>query len=436
MSKKRYIIIASGIMSILLGSLLVNNVILAQTGSSEYDPWADINDDGIIDMYDLAYLGKLYGTTGTPINKTALLLELQSRIDSLNASLIELQKHSFIKTDDYIIEKDGSTFKAFNGTTGELAYGSSGLVATIQWAHDQLTDGGSIGIKAGDYLGDWEKKLTITNMGINLHGASMRMTFLGAKFGLNDTMIEVKGINCNLHDFTLHGGGQTDGNGIYCDDSGGLCNLHLNDVYLLKIKKNGIYWAGADGCAYAVYSEYCGDNGWFILGALNCFVHCGGWGNKGYGWYITAYVENRYIGCIGASNEKSGFCLAKSKRQQIIAPEVKLNGGQGIWLYGAQRNSIIGGAIWDNSQTTSNLKDGIYLSTHPVGSVHSLLNVINGVQIWSSSDHRYGIYENDANQDQNTFTNCVVTDSVTANILLQGTNSHANLCWNGTDWLP
>src|SRR4030042_2590068 len=32
----------------------------------------------------------MFGAEGTPINKTALLLELQSRVDSLNASLIDL----------------------------------------------------------------------------------------------------------------------------------------------------------------------------------------------------------------------------------------------------------------------------------------------------------------------------------------------------------
>lgn len=57
------------------------------TSSSEYDPWVDLNDDGVIDSTDLGMLGVAWGSTGTPINKTALLLELQSRIDSLNATV-------------------------------------------------------------------------------------------------------------------------------------------------------------------------------------------------------------------------------------------------------------------------------------------------------------------------------------------------------------
>jgi len=48
-----------------------------------YDPWLDYNDDGKIDILDIAATAKAYGTTGTPINKTALLLELQSRVEAL-----------------------------------------------------------------------------------------------------------------------------------------------------------------------------------------------------------------------------------------------------------------------------------------------------------------------------------------------------------------
>jgi hypothetical protein len=32
----------------------------------QYDPWADINDDGKIDMKDIGYICRLFGTTGDP----------------------------------------------------------------------------------------------------------------------------------------------------------------------------------------------------------------------------------------------------------------------------------------------------------------------------------------------------------------------------------
>lgn len=86
MLKKRYIIIVLGVVSVLLGSLFVSNIILAQSGGIEYDPWLDYNDDGIIDVKDLSSLGQTYGTSGEPINKTALLLELLSRVEALEAN--------------------------------------------------------------------------------------------------------------------------------------------------------------------------------------------------------------------------------------------------------------------------------------------------------------------------------------------------------------
>jgi hypothetical protein len=66
----------------------------SQSGMGEYDPWIDSNDDGIIDIFDAIHLAGAYGTEGTAINKTALLLELEARIDALNASLVELQSRN------------------------------------------------------------------------------------------------------------------------------------------------------------------------------------------------------------------------------------------------------------------------------------------------------------------------------------------------------
>jgi len=49
----------------------------------DYDPWADLNDDGKIDMRDVYVVARKFGTTGTPINKTALLLELNATVHDL-----------------------------------------------------------------------------------------------------------------------------------------------------------------------------------------------------------------------------------------------------------------------------------------------------------------------------------------------------------------
>jgi hypothetical protein len=75
----------------------------------DYDHWLDINDDGTIDMKDIATVARAYGTYGTAINKTELLLELEQRISDvelvcllmpeIRARLDSLERVSFV--DDF-----------------------------------------------------------------------------------------------------------------------------------------------------------------------------------------------------------------------------------------------------------------------------------------------------------------------------------------------
>jgi len=72
-----------------------------------YDPWVDWNDDGCIDIYDKVAVGARFGSCGTPINKTALLLCLHNRLDSLNVTVVELQsKVDALESTVAILETD------------------------------------------------------------------------------------------------------------------------------------------------------------------------------------------------------------------------------------------------------------------------------------------------------------------------------------------
>lgn len=72
MVKKRLMVIASVVVSVLLGGLFLNNVILAQS-NGEYDPWLDSNEDGIIDVNDLSPLGQSYGSSGDPTKNVTIV---------------------------------------------------------------------------------------------------------------------------------------------------------------------------------------------------------------------------------------------------------------------------------------------------------------------------------------------------------------------------
>jgi hypothetical protein len=89
--ERRFLIaVSAAVITLLVGSLLYYSIVTAQ-GPGDYDHWYDINDDGKIDMKDIGAMARKFGTTGTPINKTALLLELEQNITVLREEMIALQ---------------------------------------------------------------------------------------------------------------------------------------------------------------------------------------------------------------------------------------------------------------------------------------------------------------------------------------------------------
>jgi len=59
---KKHFTIASLISIVLLTVMLVPT----SSQGADYDPWADINEDGNIDIYDVAYEAQRFGTSGDP----------------------------------------------------------------------------------------------------------------------------------------------------------------------------------------------------------------------------------------------------------------------------------------------------------------------------------------------------------------------------------
>jgi hypothetical protein len=90
MVRKRDLVIAVLITFCLTATLFLVKFTRSQP-LGQYDPWLDINDDGKILIEDVAWVAKAFGTSGDPINKTALLIEVNATYASLLSQINELK---------------------------------------------------------------------------------------------------------------------------------------------------------------------------------------------------------------------------------------------------------------------------------------------------------------------------------------------------------
>jgi len=111
--------------------------------AGEYSPWADLNDDGSINIFDVVWLAGRYGTTGTPLNKTALY-ELEARVEALETRIpqigyISVAPAAFapvdsswrVLTTNYLANFE-STITTFVGSV-QLPHGAIVTNMTVYW---------------------------------------------------------------------------------------------------------------------------------------------------------------------------------------------------------------------------------------------------------------------------------------------------------------
>jgi hypothetical protein len=117
--------LALAAMLILLALLVGATSSVSTTGIHDYDPWCDFDDDGDIDIFDIVEIANRYGSTGVPVNKTALLYNVSATLNMLLNKISEL--NSTVMHQQTVINSLNNTMVYLNETVTLL--NSTGLRA-------------------------------------------------------------------------------------------------------------------------------------------------------------------------------------------------------------------------------------------------------------------------------------------------------------------
>ena len=193
-TKKDLIIVISCIFC-LASALFMMMPTRSSSSNGVYDPWIDSNDDGVIDSTDLGILGANWGTTGTPINKTALLLELQARIDSLNATNLELQ--SKVDLLNASLLESQNTIDELNATV----LGLQSQIDTLNYTLTTRTNSLNATVASLlDRVSELEANYSVTNLELAPNAIPVNSTSISTLTQTTETMnwIDMSATNVNI----------------------------------------------------------------------------------------------------------------------------------------------------------------------------------------------------------------------------------------------
>lgn len=317
------------------------------TTTGHYDPWSDINDDGVINILDVVQVVSRYATTGPPVDKTALLYNVNAtftslinRIATLNASLTTLHANfdSFntslvnIQISLAILENNVGTLETevtdLATTTTQITSRIDALNATLAQLENTVAELATSGFTSTPaYDSGW---IDITNMA----GKNITLTH-----NLNDTAlsIEIQGKttladgthqkHLGLTDYTpawskTYGGTNIDfgrsvikttdggyaiGGYTYSSGAGGA------DFYLVKTDSIGnVQWTKTYGgttadMAYSVIQTR--DGGYAITGQTNSY------GAGGYDFYLVKTDQNgntQWIKTYGGTGNDAAYSVIQT----------------------------------------------------------------------------------------------------------------------------
>ncbi len=365
---------------------------LSDQQNGTYDPWIDTNDDGIIDIYDLEALGSLYGTSGSPINKTALLLDLQSRVEALEAYLDALPS-----TVSYIMGKVGGYYYVVNGTNSRL-WNYSTLFSVVE--QKVLDVGGTIWHKAGSYIVDAQLNVAVANT--ELLGDSGATWTFDTSLTSDLTMLSVTADNFKVSNMRF--------NGIRSQISGTQTAIRLDNVSFAQVKDcffesfsgDGIFAANTimhskvlANTFYDIYDDavdmnnarhssindntfkHIGDNGIDTEGAMSLTINDNTFRDISF-WATGNAIE---LEQEGTTPTHTSDCTVSGNTIDTVYRGIHINSGKD--------NSITG-------NTFKNVTYGIWLQTAG-GSRHSTNNTITGNTFKTVAIAP--IAERDSNQD-------------------------------------
>lgn len=345
--------------------------------------------------------------------------------------------HAFEKHEDYIVRKKavGSWEAIYGGGSnqaGKILQTADGPVEAIQAAHDQLTYGGIIGVKAGRYAKEWENKLNVTNPGVTLKsafgysdgyfGAALNVNYFQAIDSLNKDMISISGKTCRVFEFCLDGNkaNNTSGKGIVVTPTATHCLIERTNI--LKTKQYGLEDDGLETDLYIMNIEACDSYGLYSNGfggvyyRVNSYLHSSS-GIK----LVHTSGRVKMLYCFGDSTGGNGFTI-DGALHQFRGCKAGLNWLNGFNINGAT-DSVFDIYSYDNGQAINDTYSNILLQD--ADGNHALRNAIRAIcKNDEANKAAYNIREADANQDYNVVASgTIVRDAVTANVSLQGVNS-------------
>jgi hypothetical protein len=140
MVTKKFLAIAISVAVCLSVTLLVVVPSLSVSSVHSYDPLLDVNDDGAINIVDIGKVAAAFRTSGTPINKTALLLGGGAKI-GFNSTYAEAEVT--VNETDYVDMPDMSVNITLQNTSSVLIMFSA--EATIGEAGEGIFVGADVG---------------------------------------------------------------------------------------------------------------------------------------------------------------------------------------------------------------------------------------------------------------------------------------------------